>query len=108
MPFHHIQPIVNIYKPRLLLHNAPSLVRFFFRYLAFEGQKIIRTARRSILRPVAVAWMRMIPAILLGIACGSLLAPEFNMNIYLATPISEHEHEHLESCRYFLAIRLYC
>lgn len=54
-------------------------------YLAFEGKKIIRTARRSILRPVAVAWMLMVPAMLLGIACGCLFArPDLDMNIYLA------------------------
>jgi len=54
-------------------------------YLAFEGKKIIRTARRPILRPVAAAWMMMIPTAMLGAGIGYLINYQlWNLDIYLA------------------------
>ena len=55
-------------------------------YLAFEGKKIIRTARRPILRPVAAAWMMMIPTAMLGVGIGYLINYQlWNLDIYLVT-----------------------
>ena len=58
-------------------------------YLAFEGKKIIRTARRSVTGQVVRAWMLLVPTILLGIGCGWLFAKfgdsEWNLNLYLVT-----------------------
>lgn len=55
-------------------------------YLAFEGKKIIRTARRPILRPVAAAWLMMIPTAMVGAGIGYLINYQlWNLDIYLVT-----------------------
>ncbi|CAK9076395.1 Uncharacterized protein SCF082_LOCUS36833 [Durusdinium trenchii] len=53
-------------------------------YLAYEGKKIIRTARRSISRDVFCAWAMMLPALSIAVALG-LAAKQYhwNVDIYL-------------------------
>ena len=46
-------------------------------YLAFQSNKIIRTATPPIWREVLLAWLRMLPALLIGAAVGTQVFTRF-------------------------------